>query len=275
MPELPEVETVRRGLTPALEGQTIRDVIIRRRDLRFPIPDGLEGRVEGQTVTALDRRSKYLLIRLESQDLMVLHLGMSGRIRIETGNPPPPDKHDHVEFITTEPSWIRFGDPRRFGFLDILHADQEKDYLPFTRLGREPFDPALNAEYLHTRAEKRRISLKAFLMDQSIVAGLGNIYVNEILFLSRLDPRRLCNTLSLEECQRLVPAITAVITDAIAAGGSTLKDHRQTSGEMAYFQHSFQVYGKDGTPCPHCQSTPIERIVQQNRASFFCSRCQS
>ena len=275
MPELPEVETVRRGLLPAFEGATLSDVLVHRRDLRMPIPDDFEARTIGQTITALGRRSKYLTLSLSSGDQIVIHLGMSGRMRIEQGNPPERDKHDHVEFATTNRHWVRFGDPRRFGFVDIIAPDQQDSYPPFTKLGLEPFDSALDGLYIHNHAQRRSISLKAFLMDQSIIAGLGNIYVNEVLFHCRLDPRRPANSLTNEEADRLVPIIQTVLQEAIAAGGSSLKDHRQANGELGYFQHRFQVYGQEGTVCPACGSTEITRIVQQNRATFFCSSCQT
>jgi len=275
MPELPEVETVRRGLLPVLEGAVLHDVMVHRRDLRRPIPEDLEDRTRGKTIIRLDRRSKYLLFTLDTQDVIVIHLGMSGRMRIETGNPPPRDKHDHVEFVTAHHQWVRFGDPRRFGFIDLLSPKDIATYDPFTRLGRDPFDPTLKADDLYQQAQRRRISLKAFLMDQSILAGLGNIYVNEVLFRSRLDPRRPANQLTYHDCARLLPEIQTVLREAIDAGGSSLKDHRQANGELGYFQHSFQVYGREDTLCPACEKTPIRRIVQQNRATFFCSNCQT
>ncbi|WP_135081931.1 bifunctional DNA-formamidopyrimidine glycosylase/DNA-(apurinic or apyrimidinic site) lyase [Terasakiella sp. SH-1] len=274
MPELPEVETVRLGLLPALEGQVITDVIVRRRDLRTAVPEDFEDRVRGQKVLNLSRRSKYVLIELESGEQIIIHLGMSGRIRIEQGNPPEPDKHDHIEFITDSRKCIRFGDPRRFGFVDLIKPGKLEDYSSIVKLGPEPLSEDFHAGLLHQKLSGKTTTMKAALMDQRIVAGLGNIYVNEALHRARVSPKKLAGKLSRPKAEKLVEVIKEVLKEAIAAGGSSLKDHRQTDGELGYFQHSFQVYGREGELCSLCQKNEIKRIVQQGRSTFYCSKCQ-
>lgn len=278
MPELPEVETVRRGLLPALEGAVITDVVVRRRDMRRPVPEDFEKRVEGQRVLSLSRRSKYILVLLESGEQIIIHLGMSGRIRIFEGNPEEPDKHDHVEFITDSRKCIRYGDPRRFGFVDLVKVGEEAIYPPLVKLGPEPLDEAFNGAMLFERFKGKTTSMKAALMDQRIIAGLGNIYVNEALYRSAILPTKQAGQLSLKKTKILAEVIKDVLLEAIEAGGSSLKDHRQTDGELGYFQHSFQVYGREGEPCKLCannhKSSRVKRIVQQGRSTFYCSSCQ-
>lgn len=274
MPELPEVETVRLGLLPALKGQVIKDVLVRRRDLRLPIPDDFEDRTIDQQVERITRRSKYLLLHLGSGDIIIIHLGMSGRIRIETGNPVDPDKHDHVEFITNSRHCIRFGDPRRFGFVDLISPGDGQTYPALSKLGPEPFDTTFDADYLLKKLAGKSVTMKAVLMDQRIVAGLGNIYVNEALFRAGISPRRKAANLSRTKARILIEIIRDVLSEAIEAGGSSLRDHRQTDGELGYFQHSFKVYGREGETCNQCQKSPIQRIVQQGRSTFYCSTCQ-
>jgi len=278
MPELPEVETVRRGLLPALEGAVITDVVVRRRDMRRPVPEDFEKRVEGQRVLSLSRRSKYILVLLESGEQIIIHLGMSGRIRIFEGNPEEPDKHDHVEFITDSRKCIRYGDPRRFGFVDLVKVGEESIYPPLVKLGPEPLDEAFNGTMLFERFKGKTTSMKAALMDQRIIAGLGNIYVNEALYRSAILPTKKAGQLSLKKTKILAEVIKDVLLEAIEAGGSSLKDHRQTDGELGYFQHSFQVYGREGEPCKLCEnnhkSSRVKRIVQQGRSTFYCSSCQ-
>ncbi|GGF65996.1 formamidopyrimidine-DNA glycosylase [Terasakiella brassicae] len=274
LPELPEVETVRLGLLPALEGRTINDVVVRRRDLRTPVPENFEDRVRNQKVLGLSQRSKYILILLESGETIIIHLGMSGRIRIEEGNPCEPDKHDHIEFITDSRHCIRFGDPRRFGFVDLIQAGQVDLYPSLAKLGPEPLDAAFEGDVLYDRLKGRQTTMKAVLMDQRIIAGLGNIYVNEALFRAGITPQKKAGSLSRAQAEKLVKVIKDVLQEAICAGGSSLKDHRQTDGELGYFQHSFQVYGREGETCLNCQSEIIQRMVQQGRSTFYCSRCQ-
>lgn len=274
LPELPEVETVRRGLLPAMQGRVIKDVIVRRRDLRTPIPLDFEDRVRDQTIEQLTRRSKYILLHLKDGPVIILHLGMSGRIRIEDGNPPEPDKHDHVEFITDSRHCIRFGDPRRFGFVDLIEPGQEGSYPSLAKLGPEPLSAKFTGDLLYDKLRKRTTSMKAILMDQRIVAGLGNIYVNEALFRAGIRPQKKAGQLTRAQADRLVDEIRMVLEEAIAAGGSSLKDHRRTDGELGYFQHTFRVYGREGEMCQTCMASPIKRIVQQGRSTFYCSRCQ-
>ncbi|MDV7340749.1 bifunctional DNA-formamidopyrimidine glycosylase/DNA-(apurinic or apyrimidinic site) lyase [Terasakiella sp. A23] len=274
MPELPEVETVRLGLLPALNGQVITDVIVRRRDLRTPVPEDFEDRVINQKVLGLDRRSKYVLVHLESGETIIIHLGMSGRIRIEEGNPPEPDKHDHIEFITQNRKCIRFGDPRRFGFVDLIEPDGIEIYPAIEKLGPEPLSDDFDAALLISKLKNKTTSMKAALMDQRIVAGLGNIYVNEALYRAGISPTKKAGKLTRPKAAKLVEVIKDVLTEAIAAGGSSLKDHRQTDGELGYFQHSFKVYGREGEPCTACNKGTIKRIVQQGRSTFHCSVCQ-
>jgi len=274
LPELPEVETVRRGLQPAMQGRVIKDVIVRRRDLRRPIALDFEERVRGLRVEKLMRRSKYILLYLQDGPCIILHLGMSGRIRIEDGNPPEPDKHDHVEFITDSRQCIRFGDPRRFGFVDLIEPEALEAHPSLAKLGPEPLSDTFSGDFLYNKLRKRTTSMKAILMDQRIVAGLGNIYVNEALFRSGIRPQKKAGQLTRAQAVRLVAEIKAVLEEAIAAGGSSLKDHRRTDGELGYFQHTFRVYGREGEMCQTCTQTPIKRIVQQGRSTFYCSRCQ-
>ncbi|NVJ93412.1 MAG: bifunctional DNA-formamidopyrimidine glycosylase/DNA-(apurinic or apyrimidinic site) lyase [Methylocystaceae bacterium] len=274
MPELPEVETVRLGLVPALEGQVIKEVTVRRRDLRLPVPLDFEDRVRGFTVLSLRRRSKYVLVELETKETIIIHLGMSGRIRIEQGNPGEPDKHDHIELITESRQCIRFGDPRRFGFVDIIPAGAVETYPSLAKLGPEPLGDDFTAQFLCDRLRNKTTSMKAALMDQRLVAGLGNIYVNEALFRAGISPQKQAGKLTKAKAGLLVDVIKKVLLEAIESGGSSLKDHRRTDGELGYFQHSFQVYGREGEPCQQCGSAQIQRIVQQGRSTFYCSSCQ-
>lgn len=274
MPELPEVETVCAGLRTALEGARLQDVTVRRHDLRRPIPEDFVNRIRGQKVLAIKRRSKYILMELDSGLCLIVHLGMSGCMRILQGNPPPPDKHDHVEFMTDRRTCIRFADPRRFGFFDIIEAGELENDPALRKLGPEPFDPGFTAPYLKSALKNKTATMKAALMDQRIVAGLGNIYVNEALFRARISPTKKAGKLSLVAAQRLVPVIVDVLNEAIASGGSSLRDHRRTDGELGYFQHNFQVYGRAGDPCPSCTTSAIRRIVQQGRSTFYCRICQ-
>ncbi|MBV6631652.1 MAG: bifunctional DNA-formamidopyrimidine glycosylase/DNA-(apurinic or apyrimidinic site) lyase [Alphaproteobacteria bacterium] len=286
MPELPEVETVGRGLSNAVLGATIAEVDQRRPDLRWPMPENLPARLAGRRWADITRRGKYLLITMDDGQVMLLHLGMSGRMVIlKPGhNAPPPEKHDHVVFDFTDGHRVVFNDPRRFGALlmaDDVTAMAEHSLL--AGMGPEPFDPAFTAESLSASIEGRRSPIKTTLLDQKVVAGLGNIYVCEALFLARISPRRLAHTVAGERAKRLVPAIRAVLTDAIKAGGSTLRDYVQATGELGYFQKQFAVYDREGEPCQQCDgcllkpgapAPPVQRIVQSNRSTFFCGHCQ-
>lgn len=274
LPELPEVETVRLGLIPAMEGHVIQEVIVRRRDLRTPVPEDFEDRVRGQKVLSLSRRSKYVLILLENGETIIIHLGMSGRIRIEEGNPPEPDKHDHVEFITDQRKCIRFGDPRRFGFVDLIEEGTIESYPSIQKLGPEPLSADFTSDVLLKSFKGKTTSMKAALMDQRLIAGLGNIYVNEALYRSKISPTKKAGKLTKAQAALLTQVIKDVLKEAIKAGGSSLKDHRQTDGELGYFQHSFQVYGREDEECSQCKTERIKRIVQQGRSTFYCSSCQ-
>jgi formamidopyrimidine-DNA glycosylase len=292
VPELPEVETVRRGLQPAMEGATIVRAEIRRKDLRFPFQKDFVARLEGQIVTGLGRRAKYLLADLASGDVLLMHLGMSGSFRVLEADstampgdfhfPRNADRaHDHVRFTMSSGAEIVFNDPRRFGYMKVI-AREALDGEPLLKgLGPEPLGNAFDAGMLARACRDKKTSLKAALLDQRVVAGLGNIYVCEALFRAHLSPRRLAATLALktgapsERAVRLVEAIHKVLNQAIKAGGSSLRDHRQTSGELGYFQHSFQVYDREGEKCrtPGCKGS-VKRFTQNGRSTFWCPSCQ-
>jgi formamidopyrimidine-DNA glycosylase len=300
MPELPEVETVRRGLQPVMEGAKIVKAEVRRKDLRFPFQKDFVTRLEGQTVSGLGRRAKYLLADLASGDVLLMHLGMSGSFRVvEDGEQKAPGKfhhprsgdraHDHVVFHMSSGAAIVFNDPRRFGYMKVV-ARKELDDEPLLRdLGPEPLGNEFDAKLLAQSCANRKTSLKAALLDQRVVAGLGNIYVCEALYRSHLSPRRLAATLATkagqrkgaaggeptDHARRLVSAIHAVLNQAIKAGGSSLRDHRQTSGELGYFQHSFQVYDREGEKCQTAGCDGIvRRFTQNGRSTFWCPKCQ-
>lgn len=280
MPELPEVETVRRGLAPHLEGRIIARAEARRPDLRWPLPPDLVQVLTGARVTGLRRRSKYILIDLQDRGSLLLHLGMSGRMVIEDESlgdfhrdPAILARHDHVVFWNDLGARITFNDARRFGMVDLVAPGAEHPLL--AHLGPEPLSDDFGPAYLAAAFSGRRSPVKAALLDQRIVAGLGNIYVAEALHRAGIDPRRLAGAVGADEIAALTGHIRDVLTEAIAAGGSSLRDHRQTSGELGYFQHAFRVYDRAGAPCPTpgCNGE-ITRIVQSGRSSFFCPICQ-
>ena len=273
MPELPEVETVVRGLRPFLEGQRLDRLLLRRPDMRFPFPEGLSQRVTGKTIEAVQRRAKYGLIRFAAADPLSLlfHLGMSGRMVCEEQTNLPFEKHDHVVF-ETERGQVRFNDPRRFGFLDLIDGpDEENRFL--AALGPEPLSDAVSPEYLRAVFRDKTSPIKASLLNQKLIAGLGNIYVCEALFESGIKPTRKTGSIKKAELARLCNAIKGVLARAIDAGGSSLRDYKQVSGELGYFQHAWAVYGRENEACRACKS-PIKRIVQSNRSTFFCAACQ-
>lgn len=279
MPELPEVETVRRGLAPHLEGRVIARAEARRPDLRWPLPPDLVQVLTGARVTGLRRRSKYILADLEDRGSLLLHLGMSGRMLIEDQapgdfhrDPAILPRHDHVVFWNDLGTRITFNDARRFGMVDLIAPGAQHPLL--AHLGPEPLDPDFTPQVLTRAFAGRRTPVKAALLDQRIVAGLGNIYVSEALFRAGIDPRRLAGQVTAPQIAALVGHIRAVLDEAIAAGGSSLRDHRQASGELGYFQHSFRVYDRAGAPCPNGCGGAVERIVQSGRSSYFCPRCQ-
>ncbi|MFB9148518.1 bifunctional DNA-formamidopyrimidine glycosylase/DNA-(apurinic or apyrimidinic site) lyase [Roseovarius ramblicola] len=282
MPELPEVETVRRGLAPVMEGHVIARARINRPDLRWPFPPDMAARLTGARVLALRRRSKYLLADLSTGETLLVHLGMSGRMLV-SGAPvgrfvhdhPAPGKHDHVILDMETGARITFNDPRRFGAMDLMPTDAVEAHPLLARLGPEPLGNGFHEGHLAAALAGRRTPVKSALLDQRIVAGLGNIYVCEALYRARISPRRLAGNVGQRRVGRLVPVIRDVLRDAIAAGGSSLRDYRQADGELGYFQHGFDVYGREGAPChtPGCAAR-IARIVQSARSSFYCPRCQ-
>ncbi|MFP4326925.1 MAG: bifunctional DNA-formamidopyrimidine glycosylase/DNA-(apurinic or apyrimidinic site) lyase [Paracoccaceae bacterium] len=282
MPELPEVETVRRGLAPVMEGRRILRAQVNRPDLRWPFPASMAERLTGQGVIQLRRRSKYILADLDGGETLLIHLGMSGRILI-SGDPlgrflhhhPAPERHDHVVLDMEGGARVTFNDPRRFGAMDLFATAAADSHKLLSALGPEPLGNAFDEPYLASRLKGRNTPIKAALLDQHVVAGLGNIYVCEALFRTGISPLRKAGRLSARRAATLVPAIRAVLQDAIAAGGSSLRDYRQADGELGYFQHSFDVYGREGAPCrrPGCTGT-VRRVVQSGRSSFYCAACQ-
>ncbi|MBM2290567.1 bifunctional DNA-formamidopyrimidine glycosylase/DNA-(apurinic or apyrimidinic site) lyase [Sulfitobacter pseudonitzschiae] len=283
MPELPEVETVRRGLAPVMEGAVIVRADVNRPDLRWPFPPEMAARLTGRQVLGLRRRSKYILADLDSGETLLIHLGMSGRMLI-SGDPlgqfvhnhPAPEKHDHVVLHMDNGARITFNDPRRFGAMDLLDTATAEQHKLLAVLGPEPLGNAFNEDVLVQAFKGKASPVKSALLDQRIVAGLGNIYVCEALFRAGVSPRRKAGNISQARVRALVPIIREVLSDAIAAGGSSLRDFRQADGELGYFQHSFDVYGREGQPCraPGCTGT-VQRIVQSGRSSFYCALCQT
>ncbi|MCL4066214.1 bifunctional DNA-formamidopyrimidine glycosylase/DNA-(apurinic or apyrimidinic site) lyase [Pseudomonas sp. GX19020] len=282
MPELPEVETVRRGLEPVMEGQQILTAQVNRPDLRWPFPPRMAERLTGARINALRRRSKYILADLSSGETLLIHLGMSGRMLISGAqvggfhhDHPQPAKHDHVVFDMEGGARVTFNDPRRFGAMDLLDTASAEAHPLLAVIGPEPLGNAFDGDYLAARLAGRKTPVKSALLDQRIVAGLGNIYVCEVLFRAGIAPDRLAGGLTGKQAQGLVPLIREVLSEAIEAGGSSLKDYRQADGELGYFQHSFRVYGREGGACttPGCKGS-IARIVQAGRSSFYCPDCQ-
>ncbi|MBM3487889.1 MAG: bifunctional DNA-formamidopyrimidine glycosylase/DNA-(apurinic or apyrimidinic site) lyase [Alphaproteobacteria bacterium] len=282
MPELPEVETVRRGLARVMDGATIARVVVRRGDLRRPLPPRFAERLAGRRVEALERRAKYLIVRLDDGNALLVHLGMSGRMVIDGGtiarfahDVGPLAAHEHVVIALANGTVVRYADPRRFGLMDLVAGAALADHPLLARLGPEPTDAAFDGRALARRLAGKRTPIKAALLDQTVVAGLGNIYVCESLFRAGLSPRRLARTIGGARADALAAAIHRVLDEAIAAGGSTLRDHRLPSGELGYFQHRFQVYDREGEPCPGCDCGRfIRRIVQAGRSTFYCAARQ-
>lgn len=275
MPELPEVETVCRGLALVMDGKRLVRLDLHRPDLRFPFPPGLRQRVEGRRIAAVSRRAKYILIGLEDGGTMIGHLGMSGRMMIGRDTNEPLGTHDHVVFALEDGVAIRFNDPRRFGFLDFAENGTRGTHPMLASLGPEPLSDAFTGPVLAQRLAGRKTSIKAALLDQKIVAGIGNIYASEALYWAGISPRRSAEHVAGARAERLAGAIKTVLTRAIAAGGSSLRDFVQTSGELGYFQHEWAVYGREGEPCPECScGKTIEKIVQNARATFYCARRQ-
>ena len=282
MPELPEVETVRRGLCPVMEGYVIDRAEIRRPDLRWPFPENMAARLTGATVLHLRRRSKYILADLDTGETLIIHLGMSGRMLIENAptakfhyDATQASKHDHVTFHMSSGATVTFNDARRFGAMDLVPTADIDDHWLLRKLGPEPLGNRLTPDYLRVALKTKASPIKSVLLDQRIVAGLGNIYVCEVLHRTGISPKRQAKNIGIARTDRLVPAIRDVLTDAITAGGSSLRDYRQTDGELGYFQHSFAVYDREGQPCrTNGCAGEIKRIVQSGRSSFYCPRCQ-
>lgn len=282
MPELPEVETVRRGLLPVMEGQVITTAAVNRPDLRWPFPPQMAERLTGARVLALRRRSKYILADLSTQETLLIHLGMSGRMLISGAmlgdfhhDHPAPQKHDHVVLTMGNGARVTFNDARRFGAMDLMATATADSHPLLAALGPEPLGNSFDEAYLATRLKGRNTPIKSALLDQHIVSGLGNIYVCETLYRARISPKKKAGDLSAKRAATLVPIIREVLAEAIEAGGSSLRDYRQADGELGYFQHRFQVYDREGQPCPTpgC-SSQITRIVQSGRSSFYCPTCQ-
>lgn len=290
MPELPEVETVRRGLLPVLEGRRFTKVEVRRKDLRLPFPPRFAERLAGRKVMTLSRRAKYLLAELDSGETLVMHLGMSGRFTIyQRGKEMTPGefmlegvpaeggsgKHDHVVFETDAPARIVFSDHRRFGLMTLVETDRLPQHALFKGMGVEPLSEALDAAYLAKALKGKKTPMKAALLDQRLISGLGNIYVCEALHRAHISPKRLAKTLKAERIAALVPIIKEVLAEAVQAGGSTLRDYAQADGKLGYFQHRFSAYDREGAACStkDCKGK-IKRITQSGRSTFFCPSCQ-
>lgn len=279
MPELPEVETVCRGLAPHLEGHVLVRVVQRRPDLRVPFPPRFCERLTGRRVDAVRRRAKYILMHMDDGTVLLAHLGMSGRMVISPAPAPEPATHDHVIFETDEGTIVTFNDARRFGMMDLTDAAALAGHPLLRALGPEPLGNAFSGPVLAERLAGRMSPIKTALLDQTVVAGLGNIYVSEALFAAGLSPTRTAATVTGAKAERLAACIRDVLSRAIEAGGSTLRDHRQASGELGYFQHEFSVYDRAGEPCPGCtcnlaKTGGIQRIVQSGRSTFYCSHRQ-
>ncbi len=282
MPELPEVETVRRGLLPVMEGRVILSADVNRPDLRWPLPLGMSARLTGARVLALRRRSKYILVDLSSGETLLIHLGMSGRMLISGvtlgqfhHDHPARQKHDHVVLDMQGGGRVTFNDARRFGAMDLMPTETADSHPLLASLGPEPLGNSFDEPYLIAALRGRNTPIKSALLDQHLVAGLGNIYVCETLFRAGISPKRKAGQISARRAATIVPIIRQVLTDAIEAGGSSLRDYRQTDGELGYFQHSFQVYDREGEACqrPGCTGE-IARIVQSGRSSYYCPHCQ-
>jgi formamidopyrimidine-DNA glycosylase len=282
MPELPEVETVRRGLLPVMEGRAIAQATVNRDGLRWPFPQGMAARLTGARVISLRRRSKYILADLSTNETLLIHLGMSGRMLISGQmagafhhHHPAPQKHDHVVLDMEGGARVTFNDARRFGLMDLLTTANADRHPLLAALGPEPLGNGFDETYLASRLKGRNTPIKSALLDQHVVSGLGNIYVCETLYRARIAPDTKAGSLTTAQVASLVPIIRAVLAEAIEAGGSSLRDFRQADGELGYFQHRFQVYDREDEPCqtPGCTAT-IGRIVQSGRSSFYCPMCQ-
>lgn len=279
MPELPEVETVMRGLTPAMQGARISHLSLSDKSLRFPYNEGFQQSLIGTSIERLSRRGKYIQISLSNDFELILHLGMSGSFRIEPTNAKTTIAHDHLVFTLNNGKSITYNDPRRFGFAETVLKPSAQNYRPFTLMGPEPLSTDFNATYLYDTLKSITAPIKQALLNQAIVAGLGNIYVCEALYRAGIHPKRKANAISKKRINTLVPHIKDILEEAIASGGSSLKDHKGVDGTMGYFQHHFDVYGREGEICRHhtCQqknTACIKRITQSGRSTFYCRNTQ-
>jgi formamidopyrimidine-DNA glycosylase len=270
MPELPEVETTRRGITPHIQGHVIQQIIVRDRRLRWPVPRDLNAKLRGHTIQTVERRGKYLLLTTEVGSL-IIHLGMSGSLRVLACDTPC-EKHDHVDIVFETKQCLRLRDPRRFGAVLFTEGDPLQHEL-LRALGPEPLSSAFSGEYLFNKSRKRTASIKAFIMDSHIVVGVGNIYANEALFAAGIHPRRAAGKVTREKYALLIQAIKDVLRAAIKAGGTTLRDFTSSDGKPGYFRQALQIYGREGEPCPKC-GKPISQAVIAQRASYYCTHCQ-
>lgn len=275
MPELPEVETVRRGLKPILEGQKLVSVIVRRDDLRIPFPKNFAKRLTGKKIINLTRRAKYLLMHIEGGDVVIIHLGMSGNMKIFKNNIPQPGKHDHVDFCFINNIVVRYNDPRRFGLMTLSNEKKLQTHRFLKFIGPDPLSNNFNYTSLSKSLSHRKTTIKAALLDQKIIAGLGNIYVSESLFRSGILPTRMARSLINVEVEKLVANIRVVLIEALEAGGSSLNDHVKPDGKLGYFQNNLKVYGRDNEMCNVCLESKIKKIRQSGRSTFFCPVCQN
>jgi formamidopyrimidine-DNA glycosylase len=274
MPELPEVETIRRGLHPTLLNKTLKSVIVRRDSLRIPFPKNFAKILTGRKIINLTRRSKYLLMHMEGGDVVIIHLGMSGSMKILENNIPKPDKHDHVDFCLVNNIVVRYNDPRRFGLMALTKERKLATHKLLKFIGPDPLSNSFNYMILSESLAQRKIAIKSALLDQKIIGGLGNIYVNESLFRSGILPTRTANSLIGVELDKLVLNIRKVLMEALEAGGSSLSDHIRPDGKLGYFQNNFRVYGKQNEMCTVCLAAEIVKIKQSGRSTFFCPVCQ-
>ncbi len=271
MPELPEVETTRRGLAPLLVGRRVRAVVVRQRQLRWPVPPELERALPGRTICAVGRRAKYLLLETAPAGTVLLHLGMSGRLRMVPAGTPPA-RHDHLDLVLDDGQALRLRDPRRFGAC-LWSPGADRPHPRLRGLGPEPLGPELTGAYLHRRTRRRTAAVKAVLMDSRVVCGVGNIYASEALYRAAIHPLRAAGRISLARYEALVAAVRSVLEDAIAAGGTTLRDFRGADGRLGYFTGHLAVYGRSGQPCAEC-GAPIRLVRSGQRSTYYCARCQ-
>ncbi len=275
MPELPEVETIRRGMENAMLGKTFKTIQVMRHDLRIPIPENLGQAMTGQTLQAISRRGKYMVLHLSNDKHIILHLGMSGRIHI-SHDEKTALKHDHVIMYMNDKTRISFEDPRRFGMFYLAATPNWEDEKPFSDMGPEPLNANLTGDMLHNRIKNKKAPIKSALLDQRVIAGLGNIYVCEALYRSKIHPQKPCEQITKEKIRALMPHIKDILNEAIESGGSSLKDYKHTDGSLGYFQHGFKVYDQENNNCQNdgCNKN-IVRIIQSGRSTFFCPHCQT